>query len=106
MGSMSCGYGGPGVVSAPSQTSGQGNVTSRAPSPYSVGPRTRVVWAVPWGEPLYRNDSMHSLERVDRVHMQGWGGLSIVLGIPRAQGYSYTSVGQSQYGRPVEQVPA
>ena len=42
---------------------------------------------------------MPSLERVDRAHMQG--SMSRGIGKPPVQSYSFTSVGQSQYGTPV-----
>lgn len=52
-----------------------------------------------WGEPLYRNETMPSLERVDRVLAGGYE--QEYWESPGTQGYSYTSVGQSQYDRPV-----
>ena len=54
---MSQRYDSPVVVSAPSQRSIQASGLSQG--------------AVLWGEPLYRNEAMPSLERSDRVHMQG-----------------------------------
>ena len=54
---------------------------------------------MPWGEPLYRDEAIPSLERSDRVRMQGGQGQGC-WDSPGAQGYSYASVGHSQYGRP------
>ena len=88
------------MVSAPSQTSGQGNVTSRAPCLYSVGPHYQSWGSVPWGEPLYRNEAMPSLEGSDRVHMQG-GQEQGCWESPGVQGYLHPSIWKSQCGRPV-----
>ena len=63
--SMSQEYGGPVVISAPSQRSIQASGLSQASSLYSEGSQYNSKEAVPWGEPLYRNEAMPSLERSD-----------------------------------------
>lgn len=74
--------------SAQSQISSLETVTSRSPSLYSLGPQYHSMGAVPRGEPLYKNEAMLSLERVDGVHMQG--GVSRGIGNPTGHKASLT----------------
>ena len=97
--SMSQRYGSPVVVKAPSQRSCQASGLSQASSLYSVGSQYKSKGAVPWVEPLYNNDDLHNLSGVDRVPAPG-GNAYGYWESPGAQSLLYTSVGQSQYGRP------